>query len=158
MRVLAIDPGTTVSGWVFYDSDSRKVLRSGVDPNNNIVKWLPCTVSDPHADLFAIERFASMGMTVGQEVFDTCVWVGRFQQCWHSPAAAHLVFRRDVKLHLCGDSRAKDPNIRQALIDKLGKPGTKKEPGPTYGVASHAWSALAVAVTAFHQVKKEIPW
>jgi hypothetical protein len=26
--------------------------------------------------------------------------------------------------------------------------GTKKAPGPLYGVASHAWAALAVAVAA----------
>ncbi len=158
MKVLAIDPGTTQSGWVIYEADSRKVLRSGVDPNNNILKWLPCTVANPHADLFAIERFAAMGMTVGQEVFDTCVWIGRFQQCWHSPQAVHLVFRRAVKMHLCCDSRAKDANIRQALIDKLGPTGTKKEPGPTYGVTSHAWSALAVAVTAWHEVQEAVPW
>jgi len=44
--------------------------------------------------------------------------------------------------------KAKDANIRQALIDKLGPVGTKKSPGPLWGVKSHIWSALAVAVTA----------
>jgi len=58
------------------------------------------------------------------------------------------VYRKEVKIYLCGSMKAKDPNIRQALIDRLGDPGTKKNPGPTYGVKSHAWSALAVAVTA----------
>ncbi len=153
MRVLALDPGTTQSGWVIYDSKAKHVLASGVRDNQAILRWLPCTVAEPHADLLAIERFAAMGMTVGQEVFDTCVWIGRFQQAWHTPAAAWLVFRRDVKMHLCGDSRAKDPNIRQALIDMLGAPGTRKAPGATYGVTSHAWSALAVAVTAEAQVR-----
>ena len=153
MRVLALDPGTTQSGWVIYDSKAKHVLASGVRDNQAILGWLPCTVAEPHADLLAIERFAAMGMTVGQEVFDTCVWIGRFQQAWHTPAAAWLVYRRDVKMHLCGDSRAKDPNIRQALIDMLGAPGNKKAPGATYGVASHAWSALAVAVTAEAQVR-----
>ncbi len=153
MRVLALDPGTTQSGWVLYDSKAKHVLDSGVRDNNSILGWLPCTVAQPHADLLAIERFAAMGMTVGQEVFDTCVWIGRFQQAWHTPAAAWLVFRRDVKMHLCGDSRAKDANIRQAIIDMLGAPGTKKSPGHTYGVTSHAWSALAVAITAEAQVR-----
>jgi len=96
----------------------------------------------------AIEMVASYGMAVGREVFETCVWIGRFQQAWHAPEAVRLIYRRDVKLHLCGSARAKDSNIRQAVIDLLGPPGTKREPGPTYGVRSHAWSALAVAVTA----------
>ena len=62
--------------------------------------------------------------------------------------AVRLVYRKDVKLHLCGSPRAKDPNIRQALLDKLGPVGTKRQPGPCYGVKSHAWAALGVAVTA----------
>jgi len=98
-------------------------------------------------DTLAIEMIASYGMAVGREVFETCVWIGRFQQVWRSPESVRLVYRRDVKLHLCGNPRAKDPNIRQALIDLLGPAGTKKQPGPTYGVKSHAWAALGVAVT-----------
>jgi hypothetical protein len=55
--------------------------------------------------------------------------------------------RLKVKLHLCHDSRAKDANIRAALIDRFGKPGTKKNPGALYGVTRDLWSALAVAIT-----------
>ena len=94
---------------------------------------------------------ASYGMAVGKEVFETVRWVGRFQQAWRDPDAVRLVYRKDVKLHLCGSPRAKDTNIRQALIDLLGPRGTKKNPGPTYGVSSHAWAALGVAVTAAAQ-------
>ena len=42
--------------------------------------------------------------------------------------------------------RAKDGNVRQALIDLIGEQGTKKNKGPTYGISSHSWAALAVAV------------
>ncbi|NII07239.1 hypothetical protein HBF25_12680 [Luteibacter anthropi] len=96
----------------------------------------------------AIEMIASYGMPVGAEVFETVRWIGRFQQACRDPEAVRLIYRKDVKMHLCGTPRAKDANIRQALIDKLGAPGTKKSPGPTYGVKSHAWAALGVAVTA----------
>ena len=54
-------------------------------------------------------------------------WIGRFADRWETgprlvsdiPARrpAMLVYRRDVKLHLCGQARAKDANVRQALID-----------------------------------------
>jgi len=60
------------------------------------------------------------------------------------------ISRRAVKLHLCGSARAKDANIRQALIDRYGGSaaiGRKAAPGPLYGVSKDVWSALAIAVT-----------
>jgi hypothetical protein len=62
-----------------------------------------------------------------------------------------MLQRRAVKLALCGDSRAKDANIRQALIDRFGGKdaaiGRKAAPGPLYGISRDVWSALAIAVT-----------
>jgi hypothetical protein len=55
-----------------------------------------------------------------------------------------------VKLALCGDSRAKDANIRQALIDHFGGSaaiGRKAAPGPLSGISRDVWSALAIAIT-----------
>ena len=142
--ILAVDPGTTESGWALLRG--TKVLDSGVVPNEEM---LAAIGENLHAaDHLAIEMIASYGMAVGREVFETCVWIGRFKQAWRSPDSVRLVYRKDVKLHLCGSPRAKDPNIRQALLDLLGPQGTKKAPGPTYGVKSHAWAALGVAVTA----------
>ena len=100
--------------------------------------------------MLAIEMVASYGMPVGKEVFRTVWWSGRFAQAWiHYQRSEPIeVYRKDVKLYLCNSPRAKDANIRQALIDLIGPQGTKKNPGPTYGVKSHAWAALGVAVTA----------
>ena len=108
-------------------------------------------------------------MAVGAEVFETCVWTGRFIQCWtDSPFSYRIgaerpvrrVFRRDVKMHLCGSARAKDANVRQALIDRYGPGkeaaiGRKATPGPLYGVTTHVWAALAVAVTAADRERAE---
>jgi Holliday junction resolvasome RuvABC endonuclease subunit len=148
MTILAIDPGTTESGWCVYHPE-RGILGAGVKPNDLILDEIQHT---PAEDL-AIEMIASYGMAVGREVFETCVWIGRMVERFRAPANVRLVYRRDVKLHLCGSPRAKDQNIRQALIDLIGPQGTKKQPGPTYGVKSHAWAALGVAVTAAHQMK-----
>lgn len=154
MTILAIDPGATQSGWCVYDGES--VLHSGVMPNAEMLAY----VERPHFRVngcrLAIEMIASYGMAVGREVFETCVWIGRFQQAWHKPEAVELVYRKDVKLHLCGTTKAKDPNVRQALLDMFPRTGggatpqvgTKKQPGPLFGVSSHAWPALGVAVTA----------
>lgn len=144
--VLAIDPGTTESGWCLYRQDGA-VLGSGVKPNDIMLM----EIRQSYAEELAIEMVASYGMAVGREVFETCVWIGRFKQAWKYPDSVRLVYRKDVKLHLCGTCKAKDANIRQALIDLFGGSaaiGKKASPGPLYGVKSHAWPALAVAITA----------
>lgn len=141
--ILAIDPGTTRSGWCILDAS--RVCDSGVSDNHDVLRWVQ---AGQDCDTLAIEMVASYGMAVGREVFETVRWVGRFQQAWRRPDDVRLVYRGQVKSHLCGSMRAKDANIRQALIDLLGPPGTKARPGATYGVRSHAWAALAVAVTA----------
>lgn len=148
--ILAIDPGTTESGWCLYDG--KRVVECGVMTNELMLTGI--AGKSWKAELMAVEMIASYGMPVGREVFETCVWIGRFIQAWGG--VHRLVYRKDVKLHLCGTSKAKDANIRQALIDmfpatgggKTPQVGTKAQPGPLYGVSSHAWPALAVAVTA----------
>jgi hypothetical protein len=156
MTIFAIDPGTTQSGYCIYDG---QVHESGVLTNEAMLARLQDELFRMGRVRLAIEMIASYGMAVGREVFETCVWIGRFQQAWHAPEAVELVYRKDVKLHLCGTPRAKDPNVRQALLDMFPRTGggatpqvgTKKQPGPLFGVSSHAWPALGVAVTAMAQ-------
>jgi hypothetical protein len=145
MSLLAIDPGTNESGFVRFEDGC--VVASGVLPNIGML----AVVKEWQGDL-ALEMIASYGMAVGKDVFITCLWIGRFLQAYSRPESVKLIYRRDVKMHLCGTPKAKDGNIRQALIDKLGPRGTKKAPGPTYGVSTHAWAALGVAVTAMEAV------
>lgn len=101
-----------------------------------------------HCHTLGIERFEARGMPVGNESVETMLWTGRFIQAWRSPESVVLIKRSAVKSNLCGTQKAKDSNVRQAVIDRLGPPGKKSKPGPTYGVTSHAWQALAVALTA----------
>lgn len=149
--ILAIDPGPAKSGYCLYDGAT--VRSAGVMPNEDMLLYLHL---NPVPRL-AIEMIASYGMAVGREVFETCVWIGRFQESWHNPSSVELIYRKDVKLHLCGTNKAKDANVRQALLDMFPRTGggavpqvgTKKEPGPLYGISTHAWPALGVAITAF---------
>ena len=143
--IIAIDPGPEQSAMVIYGS--AKIFH-GIYPNKEVLERLSYGNSD--ITHLAIEMVACYGMAVGAEVFETCVWIGRFIQQWNKPYT--LVYRRDVKLHLCQSARAKDANIRQALLDRFGGSrdkaiGNKSNPGPLYGISSHLWSALAVAVT-----------
>lgn len=143
MRILAIDPGPEQSGWCLYEQGEPVV--AGVYENRELLNMVQL---DMVSDLLSIEMIASYGMPVGREVFETCVWIGRYVQAWADDTTVKLIYRKDVKLHLCGSPRAKDANVRQALLDKIGAVGTVKAKGPLYSVKSHAWAALAVAVTA----------
>jgi hypothetical protein len=98
-----------------------------------------------------IEKIEAMGMAVGASVFETVFWSGRFAE---ASKPFDRVTRRAVKLHLCGTMRAKDGNIRQSLIDRFGgvaAVGRRSAPGPLFGISSHRWAALAVAVTWMDQ-------
>lgn len=147
MKVLfAIDPGPTQSACLLWDG--KTVSAPEIIPNSALLAKLR-SGSPLIASHMAVEMIACYGMPVGAETFETCLMIGRILEIWeqrHLPS--RLVFRRDVKMILCGTMKAKDPNIRQALIDKFGVVGTKKSPGPLFGISSHLWAALGVAVTA----------
>lgn len=148
MSVLAIDPGPMHSAYVIWNGS--KIIEMGMFPNgymaDEIVSERSCWM-----DYLAIEMIACYGMPVGAEVFETCVWIGRFMERWAFRLEEATIFRiprGDIKVHLCRSVRAKDANVRQALIDRFGAPGTKKNPGVLYGVKSHCWAALACGVVA----------
>lgn len=141
--ILAIDPGTEKSAFVWYSAG--RISDFGIVDNHQMIGILEQD-SSPSIQV-VIEMVASYGMAVGKEVFETVRWIGRFQQASIYPDDVKFVYRKDVKIHLCGSMKAKDANIRQALLDKVGPQGTKKDPGPTYGISKDVWSALAVAVT-----------
>lgn len=154
IKILAIDPGNEQSGYAVIEMPNFKLIESGKISNSELLHRVlnPC---DFIIDAAVIEDIASYGMPVGREVFDTCKWVGRFTQAMCAEKEVHYIYRRDEKLTLCGSLKAKDSNIRQALIDryathdlKTGK-GTKKSPDTFYGVSKDAWQAIAVGVTYY---------
>ena len=142
--ILAIDPGSSQSAWLRFDGTRPRGF--GITANEILVKALR---SGGLPDVVVIEKIESYGMAVGAEVFDTVWWAGRFAEAADRVPVVMLP-RRAVKLALCGDSRAKDANIRQALLDRFGGSaaiGRKAAPGPLYGIHRDVWSALAIAVT-----------
>jgi hypothetical protein len=151
MIIAAIDPGPSESAFVTLDCVTGGLVQFGKVENYELLDWIQGQGIEPHGpSLLAIEMIASYGMAVGAEVFRTCVWIGRFVQAWG--LATREVYRREVKLHLCGQARAKDANVRAALVDRFGPGkakavGTKAKPGPLYGVKADCWAALGVAVT-----------
>ena len=156
MTILAIDPGNEQSAFVIYDPDTGAIHGKGIHANGSLRKeilthFVKSSTSEPRH--LAIEMVACYGMAVGVTIFDTAFWVGRFVEAWESTGEDHtIIYRKDVKMHLCNSMRAKDSNIRQALIDRFGPGkdkaiGKKATPGPLYGFKKDLWAALAVAVT-----------
>jgi hypothetical protein len=153
MRLLAIDPGNALSAYVLYDVEEARPVLWEKMPNEDMRCVVGRYRDDLRVEVLAIEMVASYGMPVGREVFDTCVWIGRFAERWGTEGDVRMVYRSDVKLHLTNSRRSKDPNVRQALLDKFGPGkelavGKKASPGPLYGLTGDCWSALGVAVTA----------
>lgn len=142
MRVLAIDPGTERSAAVLYDTEGMRVEAHVIVPNAEMLR----VVQHADAAMLLVEMVESYGMPVGRETFETVFWIGRFVERFPRDGQYCLLSRRAVKLQLCGSSRAKDANVRQAVIDRLGPKGTKANKGATYGIKADEWSALAVAV------------
>ena len=143
--ILAIDPGPEESAWLIYCGGHVSVRER--NSNERLLDFI--RVNARAYDAIVIEKVESFGMAVGAEIFETVFWSGRFAEAAH-PLPVHRIGRKAVKLHLCGSMRAKDSNIRQALIDRYGGPdaiGRKVTPGPLYGISGDEWSALAVAVT-----------
>ena len=164
---ISIDPGTEVSAVLFFDPGDGSVVlpnehtltdtgkeRRGIVENSEVLKLLDKNVQTPEGtwvrpSLLVIEMIASYGMPVGREVFETCVHIGRFIERFGRPHK--MIYRMDVKSGLCHSAKASDANVHAVLMDLYGPGkqavGTKKNPGPLYGIVKDLWSALAVAVT-----------
>ena len=129
MLILSVDPGTTRSGFVVIDSETRDVLDAGVVSND--VMLMKCRgASIAGIEMLVYEQIAAQGLAVGFETFETCFWSGAFAQAFHeshsvaaSPVGSSIVRpvkRHQVKTYLCGTQKAKDANIRRALLDLYG--------------------------------------
>jgi len=153
IKIWAIDPGSTRSAFCVI-SGEKKILNFGLTENEKLLDLVLSARVDPSAHL-TVEVFKSYGNIIGDTVLETCVYIGRILQAWNREDAATLYTRKQVVTHICENPRANDANVRQALIDRFERTGggktpsigTKKAPGPLYGVKADIWSALAIGVT-----------
>ncbi len=150
-NLISIDPGTTMSAYCIFE-DGVPVRFGKVD--NEELRLLLITYRTFKGNCVC-ERIRGYGMVVGKEVFQTCEWSGRFQESWLAGCGNstewHWLDRKDVKLNLCRSPKAKDANIRQAVIDRFGGKdkaiGKKSQPGVLYGASADVWSAIAIGLT-----------
>jgi hypothetical protein len=159
MNILAIDPGNEYSALVVMDEQYRP-LDIGKVENPRIFEAIAdfgYNATDKTV-VVVIEMISSYGMAVGKEVFETVYSIGRFEEyALTRGLKTERIYRRDVKLNICQSARAKDGNIIQALKDRFGDKGTKKNPGWFYGFKADCWQAYALGVTYLDQHRDACP-
>ncbi len=155
--ILAIDPGDKQSAYCIIEEVTYKPIEFGKINNEDLIRNIQSLIKKYGVFALAIEMIASYGMPVGKEVFDTCVWIGRYyERSMFFVGDISYVYRKDVKMNLCNSMRAKDSNIRQALIDRFGTVGTKKNQGWFYGFKADIWSAYAVGITYLDSLREVV--
>ena len=144
----------------------RSLQKKGVVAEEDLTTKLTLWFDDEKHfkfDKAAVEMVQCLGMAVGKDVFDTCVWIGRFFQVLDCQGEnVDFVYRNEEKICLCGSMKAKDTNIKQSLINRYAKhdyktgKGVKKNPDTFYGVSKDVWQAIAVGVTYYEKLKEGV--
>lgn len=153
--IIAIDPGNVASDFNVIDEQNNfKPVQFNKVNNFDLLEFF---IGFDYSQInhIAIEMISHYGKNIcpGKEVFDTCVWIGRFTQVFADVYKSNEVYyipRPVVKEAICGTRTAKDKNIRRALIDtfaqfdyRTGK-GTSKNPDFFYGFKDDNWQSFAL--------------
>ena len=156
MIVLGLDPGSAESALVEWDTIRKRIgYRAKLD--NRLV---PAALAD-RADCNVLVQESTTGYMlpasrgapfIPQQVLDTVEWSGYFRRVWADELGGTFarIDRRRVKLALLGRVAGTDAHVRAAMLELVGPQGTKKAPGPTFGMRADLWAALAVAYV-WHQ-------
>ena len=155
--ILAIDPGTTQSAYVIM---GKKIPPYKFDKlSNQLMESVIGTASTVLVDSVVIEMVTSYGKPVGQETFETCRWIGRFEGAARNRGLpCYLIPRREVKKLICGKN---DTGVRRMLIDRFAKfdkktgKGTKDNPDWFYGFKADIWQAYAAGVAWMDKQERE---
>ncbi len=161
MTIIGIDPGQERSAWVYYESDKSDPEVEAAEADNRVVAQVVDDRSGWSCSGLVIEWPVSYGLPVGNSIFQTCRWIGKFESAFKGCCV--FVTRPDIVRHFCGRTHYKDPdtgakrgvtkaNVKAALYERFGGDrksavGTKKNPGPLHGMkGDHVYDALACAV------------
>lgn len=177
--ILAVDPGPTQSAFVVYDIQQDRPTRAfGKLPNERLLDEIAVSST---AVAVVIEKIVSYGKPVGEETFETVFWSGRFaDRAIAKGLHVDRIERFEVKKAVCRNGHAKDPHVRQALIDRFGgssalarsKKCSRKrhdncpkcdgsgrigKDGILVGFSEDVWAALGVAC-AYHDTRCGLPF
>lgn len=155
-KILSIDVGTNETGYCIVENETYKPLQFGKINNEELLK----IVKVEEYDTLVYEEFQSYGMPIGISTIASITWNGRYiQSALDRNIPTFPIYRKEEKINICNSMKAKDSNIRQALIDRFatfdfknGK-GTKKQKDFFFGFSKDIWSAFAIAITFLDKQK-----
>ena len=181
MKYLAVDPGTTESAYCGMNDDYS--LRSAAKVPNDKLLHL---ISLGGYDALVIECMEARTLNikklepgekppppqkVGEETYETCIWIGRFMEAaYRRNMAVHRVYRSEERSTLVPSKKNKlppftgpvpksiDAQVRMALIrrfarhDRVNGKGRKNCPDVFYGFKTDMWNAFAVGVVHLDKV------
>lgn len=150
LTYLGVDPGEQASGVVTLelpDQGEPRVVWSRKQMPNDEVLCLLRGRSRRRIGPVVIETMVPYGLTFGWSTLRTVMLTGQFIEA--SGTAGVQITRKEVLEILFGSKPKKPDSAVLALLqEEIGGKGTKGSPGPTHGVAGHAWQALG-AVWAY---------
>ena len=115
--LAAVDPGPVKSGYVLMDGSTP--VQWGHEVNSVLGARVRSWVDSVPGFIVAVEYMRPRGMPTSADEMDTMYELGRLTA--DVPVAQIAkVSRHEVKMALCGNTHAKDANIRAALIDRFG--------------------------------------
>ena len=157
MITIGIDPGPDGCGWVEYDTGARRVV--GCDPCVPLAEAIRRLREAPLC-VVAIERWQAGCSSVAQSSIVTIEWAAVLAHV--AREAGHDVrwlYRRQVLTELDATGPgSRDALVRARLLEMHGGPGavgTKRAPGPLYGMRAHCWPALGVLAAALTMIGRE---
>ena len=163
MRILGIDPGPYAHGAVIYDTDAGKVSWASKDAS---ALDIHLEILRHPIDYVLIERPAAMG-TLGVGIIghllDTAWAAGELSESFRAlEIPQQTMTRRQVlrSLGVMAGRGSADSRVRAACILDHQVPGgpsaigKKSNPGPLYGVSSHAWQALGMVLAWIEENKR----
>lgn len=144
MIILGVDPGPEKSAYIEWDHINKKIYNIGIVNNKDFISNCIRYNQFKHNLFLAIEVPKIFGNKVWQQVIDTAFIAGQIVGKINFPFKK--VAPNEWKLHITGKRGANDQLVKQALMARFGPKGTKKNPGKLYGLKTHLWDTLGIAV------------
>lgn len=133
--IIAFDPGNEQTGWVVVLADNSKLLYKNKENNSECLTKLSIFLNKEKFNIVkvGIEYVSSYGMATNQTVLDTATFSGILACIFKiNNIPCEFIFRKSIKMFLCGSVRAKDSEVNCRVREYVGEDNTQKKPNIWY--------------------------